>query len=59
MTKRWCEYQKALKPVNFLRGLGSLTRPCLNQGLASVKAIAINSTMIIPLIPSKLFTKCQ
>lgn len=52
MTKRWCEYQKALKPVSLSKGLGSLTRLLLNHRVANVKAITIRITIKIPVTPS-------
>lgn len=59
MTKRWWEYQKALNPVNFLRGFGRLSLFRLNQGVANVNAMAIKITIIIPVTPSTPFTNHQ
>lgn len=52
MTKRWCEYQKALKPVSLSKGLGSFIRLRLNHRVASVKAIVIKINIRIPVTPS-------
>ena len=59
MMKRWWEYQKALKPVRFLSVLVRLGLLLLNKGQASVKDIAINTTITIPLTPSAELTKFQ
>jgi len=59
MTKRWCEYQKALKPVSFFKSGGSLSLFLRNQGWAKVKAMAISTTMTIPVQPSVPFTNHQ
>lgn len=59
MTNKWCEYQKALKPVSLSKGFGSLMRFLLNQRVAKMNAIAMNMTIRIPVIPSAPLTRSQ
>lgn len=59
MMKRWWEYQNALKPASLSNGFGRSTLFLLNHGDASVKAMAIRTTITIPVTPSHPFTKNQ